>query len=503
MPGFLSQSAPELQPVSADEQAGVSSVPTTHAELAALEASYEPFRGAAAWRRVHVDNSRWTRYAHILARQVGAAGADAWLDVQDRLFRAAALESGALDGLFPANPELTTTVLSSSVSLPAADIPDRVELVAECHRRALILASEVAADGRAVTENLMAVLQDVITESQSTYTVTTDQGRNVEVELPRRQYKPVSNYLVLPHGRLAVFAPAGGVAAEMQRLASELASPEFNGLHPAVQAAYAHYAITAIHPFADGNGRLARVVASIFLIRSAGVPLLVFADQWPSYYQALEAAPRQGDRMFTDFVCSCAISAMDFAASLLARSVHGTTAAVVRGSSGRVRRPPRSALDDGARALLDSLAMELRELLVSPPPGVRLAITQTGTMPAGHVESAYRIVEDPYTGRYGIRLAVRLDRRETQQSVDLEFVALVSELPNDMLPVALREIRGSDLLEVALADAHPLVLEPTALRIRLWAERLLGEALAPILTRPTRQPSGLSATNALSSPLPR
>ena len=45
--------------------------------------------------------------------------------------------------------------------------------------------------------------------------------------------------------------------------------------HPAVQAAYAHYALTAIHPFADGNGRLARTVASVFLMRSAGVPLFL------------------------------------------------------------------------------------------------------------------------------------------------------------------------------------------------------------------------------------
>jgi hypothetical protein len=469
-------------------------VPSTQEELAALEASYQPFHGAASWRRVRVDNPRWTRYAHILARRVHATSADTWLDVQDSLLRAAALESGALDGLFAPNPELTTTVLSSSVSPPAADgVAGKVELIAECHRRALILASEAAADGRAVSENLMAVLQDVITESQATYTVTTDQGQNLEVDLPRRQYKPVSNYLMLPHGRLAVFAPASRVAPEMNRLASELASAEFGGLHPAVQAAYAHYAMTAIHPFADGNGRLARVVASIFLLRSVGVPLLVFADQWPAYYQALGyhglgSAQRPADRQqLSDYVCAAAVSAMDIAANLLARSAHSGPRAVRQGRAGRVDQPPRSALDVGARALLDSLAIELRELLVSPPPGVRLAIAGTRTMPAGHVESAYRVVADSDAGSYGIRVAVHAQQRAAQQTADLEFVPLASELPNDLLPIAVREIRTGELFEVALADAHPLVLESTVVRIRLWAQRLVEEVLAPTLNGPARR----------------
>lgn len=468
--------------------AGLTGIPRTAGELAELEASYRPFHAADDWRGVHVDEPRWNRYAHNLAGRIRAADETAWQNTRDRLLRAAALDSSALDGLFPANPELTTMVLAGSISDPDRDdADDPVRVVAECHRRALILASEAAAEGRAVDSHLMAVLQDVITEAQATYTVTTGAGENVEVDLPRRQYKPVSNYLLLPAGELAVFAPASAVPAEMERLSGELRSETFAALHPAVQAAYAHYALTAIHPFADGNGRLARTVASIFLLRSVGVPLLVFADQWPCYYQALGyhalgAAHRAGDRqLLADYVSATAISAMDLAANLLAKPAHAPSRAGRQRRSGTSRRPPRSALDDAARALLDALAIELRELLVSPPHGVRLAIAQSQTMPAGHVESAYRVVADSGTGRYGIRVAVRADRARQPTAADLEFVALASELPGDLLPIALREIRTNELLEVTLADAYPLVLEPTVLRVRMWAQRLLGEALAPIV----------------------
>ncbi len=471
------------RPVMNDIATGFPYIPSTPEEVAKLEASYRPFRAAGEWRDVHVDEPRWARYAHILTRRARDAGGQAWEDTRDRLLRAAALESGALDGLFPANPELTTTVLARSISTrdAADDLTETIKVVAECHRRALILAGEAAADGRAVDANFMAVLQDVITESQATYTVTTEQGIDVEVDLPRRQYKPVSNYLVLTDGGLAVFTPASRVAAEMDRLTSEFASASFGQVHPAVQAAYAHYALTAIHPFADGNGRLARTVASLFLMRSAGVPLLVFADQWPSYYQAVAAAQAGAAQPLVDHVSAVAIATMDLAANLMAPRHRNLPRGQRPARRRRQAPPPSKALDDAARGLLGALLIQLREVLVSPPRGVRIAIAETRAAPDGHAENAYRMVADAGTGRFGVRVAARADGRGEPAAADLEFVALVSELPRDLLPVALRETRSRELFEVALADAYPLVLEQAMMRLRLWVQRLLTDALAPIL----------------------
>src|SRR5262245_48506427 len=164
------------------------SVPRTATELAELEASYRPFSGAAEWSNLSVDGARWRRFAHVLACRRAAAGARAWSEATERLLGAAALDSSALDGLFPANPQLTGMVLdgSSGDASGGGGAADPVELVAECHRRALVLASEAAADGREVSAHLIAVLQDVITESQASYTVTTESGAAVEVDMPRR-----------------------------------------------------------------------------------------------------------------------------------------------------------------------------------------------------------------------------------------------------------------------------------------------------------------------------
>jgi hypothetical protein len=444
-------------------------VPRTAAELAGLEASYRPFASAVAWGRMHVDEARLNWYASGLSRRVAArAGPDspagaAFEQVQDRLLQTASLDSAALDDLLPANPELTSLVLAGSIDVggAATDGGRAIDAVAECHRLALVLASEAAADGREVDVKLIAVLQDMITESQVSYTVTTDEGETVEVDLPKGQYKPVSNYLRRPDGRLAAFAPADQVAAEMDRLAGELGSAAFAGLHAVVQAAYAHYALTAIHPFADGNGRLARTIASIYLFRSYGLPLLVFADQWPGYYQALrEATQGRRGQALVDFFSAAAVAALDLAASLL--SPPGDLLGHEDGGSSPGRTPDE--LDDAAAGLLAAVAVELRQLLVSPSLDVNLAVTPSRP---DHSEPGYRLAAGA-----GLRIAVR----EREPRVDLEFVALASEMRDDLLPVAVREVRSGALFEAAFADAYPLVLSSTAIRARLWLRRLLAEA---------------------------
>jgi hypothetical protein len=144
-----------------------------------------------------------------------------------------------------------------------------------------------------------------------------------------------------------------------------------------------------------------------------------------------------------------------------------------------VQPPPATALDEGARALLEMLSVELRELLAAAPRGLRLAIGPARSDPDSR-EGAYRIVSDAATGRFGVRVAIRRDHDQSSAATDLEFVSLASELPGDLLPVALRETRSGELFEVALSDVYPLVLESAGVRVRLWAQRLLAEAAAPM-----------------------
>ena len=57
----------------------------------------------------------------------------------------------------------------------------------------------------------------------------------------------------------------------------------------------AHYRLTAIHPFSDGNGRTARLLMNLLLLRGGYPPVAVRPEDRIAYLAALEQASTTGD----------------------------------------------------------------------------------------------------------------------------------------------------------------------------------------------------------------
>jgi Fic family protein len=72
--------------------------------------------------------------------------------------------------------------------------------------------------------------------------------------------------------------------------------------HPAIAAAWIHVAVAAVHPFKDGNGRVARVVASLAMYRGAfKLPEFTSLEEWwgrhrSNYYAAFRCLGEAFDR---------------------------------------------------------------------------------------------------------------------------------------------------------------------------------------------------------------
>ena len=65
---------------------------------------------------------------------------------------------------------------------------------------------------------------------------------------------------------------------------------------PTPDAAFeAHYRLTAIHPFADGNGRTARLLMNLLLIRGGYPPVAVRPEDRKAYLDSLERASLNDD----------------------------------------------------------------------------------------------------------------------------------------------------------------------------------------------------------------
>ena len=100
-------------------------------------------------------------------------------------------------------------------------------------------------------------------------------------------------------GTMFAFPSAGEVPALMRTL-FEQTMPGLTSLHPVVQSARIHKEIVTIHPFSDGNGRVARLAMNTVLIQHGYMPVQIYPVIRQEYIDSLRYAQTQGDD--SDFI---------------------------------------------------------------------------------------------------------------------------------------------------------------------------------------------------------
>src|SRR5262249_3917808 len=126
--------------------------------------------------------------------------------------------------------------------------------------------------------------------NQGSYSVVDQFGQASERALEKGQYKTTPNSPTRPNGSVHEYCPPEHVASEMDRLGEMHAQHQARGVPPEVEAAWLHHRFSQIHPFADGNGRVARAISSLVFIKAGWFPLIVKREDWTRYIEALEKA---------------------------------------------------------------------------------------------------------------------------------------------------------------------------------------------------------------------
>ena len=100
-------------------------------------------------------------------------------------------------------------------------------------------------------------------------------------------YKKRENYLINSNGKEIEFTKPSFVPLRMEELKKEYETT-WQNLTAFERAVRLHMAIVNIHPFCDGNGRVARLIMNYELIKWAYPPILINEKQKLSYYSMIE-----------------------------------------------------------------------------------------------------------------------------------------------------------------------------------------------------------------------
>lgn len=83
------------------------------------------------------------------------------------------------------------------------------------------------------------------------------------------------------------------------------------GLHPVELAAWAHFQLVNIHPFIDGNGRCARLLCNLILLKSGYAVIIIPPILRADYIEALKQVQiKHNTKAFTNFISEMVLESM-------------------------------------------------------------------------------------------------------------------------------------------------------------------------------------------------
>jgi Fic family protein len=176
----------------------------------------------------------------------------------------------------------TQLILEQGITIGGKSLREHFEVIN--HQEAIKLVDSLAAGQESITPFRVRqihalVLARIDDENAGQY-------RNVPVRITGASYEP---------------PPAWDVPAQMNDWGTWLEEQK-DIMEPVALAALAHHQLAAIHPFIDGNGRTARLVMNLILLRAGYPPAIIARANRKQYYGVLAQADQGRYGQLVNFV---------------------------------------------------------------------------------------------------------------------------------------------------------------------------------------------------------
>lgn len=230
-------------------------------------------------------------------KKAGLEENGAYVQFIKKLQREWAIETGIIERLYTWDRGVTeilieqgieASIISHKGGIPR-DEAEHIQSVIDDHLGIVDgLFSYIKGD-EPLTEYFIRNLQAQFTAHQDFTEAITASGGIVKVALKKGEYKTLPNNPKRQDGSVHTYCPPEFTREEMGRLISIYRENEAN-YGPELNAAWLHHRFTQIHPFQDGNGRVARALASLVFLKAGLFPLVIRESDREEYIVALEAA---------------------------------------------------------------------------------------------------------------------------------------------------------------------------------------------------------------------
>jgi len=243
-------------------------------------------------------------------------------DFINKLKRQHAIETGIIEKLYDLNEGITQTFIKegfieSYISHEDTNItPSQLMGYLKSHFEAMDFVFDLVKNDRKLTKSFILELHQLLLKHQDYTTAIDSLGNIVQVKVLKGKFKEHPNNPKREDGTTFEYCPPIHVESEMDNLIKIYNDLEDKKIHPIIIATWFHHAFTQIHPFQDGNGRMARLLTSLILIRHQLFPLNVLRNEKPEYIKALEEADNKKPERLVKFFSKIQRRNIEFALNI-------------------------------------------------------------------------------------------------------------------------------------------------------------------------------------------
>jgi len=183
----------------------------------------------------------------------------------------------------------------------------------KAHDVALKMIEEEAKDEeRPLTEQFIRLLNEKLLVKPFWKNAITQDGQTTRKEIIPGQYKTSPNSVRLQNGEIFEYTSPADAAIEMQKL-TDWYNENITKEHPLLLSALLHYRFVRIHPFDDGNGRVARLLMNYVFLKNQ-LPLVVIRSseaEKKAYLAALNRADAGETEFFINYLGEQLLRSLD------------------------------------------------------------------------------------------------------------------------------------------------------------------------------------------------
>ncbi len=204
----------------------------------------------------------------------------------------------------------TKALILFGITAQGKPLKDHFEITG--HNEAINWILEIVKDEMALTEKFIRELHTLLLKESSFKEAKTPDGKLTRRKIEVGKYKTQPNHVITVTGETFYFASPVETPAKMQELVEWFRKEKKKAnVNPIILAALFHYRFIRIHPFDDGNGRVARILMNFILMQFGYPPVIIKTEDKENYYAVLRLADAGELEPFIEYITENLIRSLE------------------------------------------------------------------------------------------------------------------------------------------------------------------------------------------------